>query len=121
MKLFKLFTVLIFFQPFVIIMPSSRRSQNLPLKHSLISSRISSRSKTSSDKLKTDTVVKVKADAARKVKTDVAAKIIVDAVVNVNCSRNFKRHIIDNFKAAKKTCEAHVIDLQRQTNAISSR
>ncbi len=90
MKLFKLFTVLIFFQPFVIIMPSSRRSQNLPLKHSLISSRISSRSKTSSDKFKTDAAVKVKADAARKVKTDVAAKIIVDAAVNVNCSRNFK-------------------------------
>ncbi len=102
-------------------MPSSRRSQNLPLKHSLISSRISSRSKTSSDKFKTDAVVKVKADAARKVKTDVAAKIIVDAVVNVNCSRNFKRHIIDNFIAAKKTHETHVIDLQRQTNAISSR
>ncbi len=99
-------------------MPSSRRSQNLPLEDSLIPSSISSRSKKPSDK--------VKADAARKVKTDVAARIIVDAAVKantadaavkVNCLRNFKRHIIDNFKAAKKARETHVIELQRQTNA----
>jgi len=99
-------------------MPSSRRSQKLPLEDSLIPSSISSRSKKPSDK--------VKADAARKVKTDVAARIIVDAAVKantadaavkVNCLRNFKRHIIDNFKAAKKARETHVIELQRQTNA----
>ncbi len=100
------------------IMPSSRRSQNLPLEDSLIFSSISSRSNKPSGK--------AKADAARKVKTDVAAKIIVDAAakantadaaVKANCPRNFKRHIIDNFKAAKKTCETHVVELQRQTNA----
>jgi len=99
-------------------MPSSRRSQNLPLEDSLILSSISSRSKKPSDK--------VKVDAARKVKTDVAARIIVDAAVKantadaavkVNCLRNFKRHIIDNFKAAKKARKAHVVELQRQTNA----
>jgi len=62
-----------------------------------------------------------KADVAHKVKTDVAAKIIVDAAVKantadaaakVNCFRNFKRHIINNFKAAKKIRETHVIELQ---------
>ncbi len=91
-------------------MLSSLRSQKLSLENSLILSSISS-TKKSSDK--------VKADAARKVKTDVAARIIVktavkantaDAAVKVNCFRNFKRHIIDNFKAAKKACETHVVE-----------
>ncbi len=108
--------------PFEITMPSSRRSQNLPLKNFLI------KIEEIFWQIQTDAAVKVKADAARKVKTDVAAKIIVDAAVkanvadaavNVNCSRNFKKHIIDNFKAAK-TREIHVIDLQRQTNAAAS-
>jgi len=99
-------------------MPSSRRSQNLPLEDSLILSSISSRSKKPSGK--------VKADAADKVKADVAARIIVetavkantaDAAVKANCSRNFKRHIIDNFKAAKKAHETHVAELQRRANA----
>jgi len=99
-------------------MPSSRRSQNLPLENSLISSSISSRSKKPSGK--------AKADVARKVKADVAARIIVetavkantaDAAVKVNCFRNFKKHIIDNFKAAKKARETHVAELQRRANA----
>jgi len=96
-------------------MPSSRRSQKLSLKNSLISSSTSSRSKPSG-----------KADAARKVKADVAARIIVeaavkantaDAAVKVNCPRNFKKHIIDNFKAAKKARKAHDVELQRRANA----
>jgi len=99
-------------------MPSSRRSQNLPLKDSLIPSSISSRSKKPSDK--------VKADVARKAKADVAARIIVeaavkantaDAAVKANCLRNFKKHIIDNFKAAKKARKTHVAELQRRANA----
>jgi len=107
-------------------MPSSRRSQNLPLKNSLILLSISSRSKKSSDKVKADAADKVKADVARKIKADIAARIIVetavkantaDAAVKVNCSRNFKRHIIDNFKAAKKACKTHVAELQRRANA----
>jgi len=96
-------------------MPSSRRSQNLPLEDSLIPSSISSRSKKPSGK------AKAKADAARKVKADVAAKTIVDAAVKANtadaavkanCPRNFKEHIIDNFKAAKNACDAYVVELQ---------
>jgi len=107
-------------------MPSSRRSQNLPLKDSLIFSSTSSRSKKPSDKAKADAADKVKADVARKVKADVAARIIVEAAVKantagvavkVNCSRNFKKHIIDNFKAAKKARETHVAELQRRANA----
>jgi len=107
-------------------MPSSRRSQNLPLEDSLILSSISSRSKKPSGKVKADAADKVKADVARKVKADVAARIIVetavkantaDAAVKANCSRNFKRHIIDNFKAAKKAHETHVAELQRRANA----
>jgi len=103
-------------------MSSSRRSQNLPLKNSLILSSISSRSKKSSDKVKADAADKVKADVARKVKADVAARIIVeaavkantaDAAVKVNCFCNFKKHIINNFKAAKKACKTHVAELQR--------
>ena len=102
-------------------MPSSRRSQNLSLEDSLILLIILSRSKKPS----------VKANAARKAKADAAAKIIVnaaikantvkantaDAAVKANCLRNFKRHIINNFKAAKKAREAHVVKLQRRTNA----
>jgi len=108
------------------IMSSSRRSQNLPLKDSLILSSISSRSKKPSGKVKADAAGKVKADAARKVKADVAARIIVetavkantaDAAVKVNCLRNFKKHIIDNFKTAKKARETHVVELQRRANA----
>jgi len=68
-----------------------------------------------------------KADAARKVKADAAAKAIVDAAAKANtagaaakanCPRNFKRHIIDNFKAAKKAREAHVVELQRQSDEV---
>ncbi len=90
-------------------MPSSRRSQNLSLEDSLIFLNISLRSKKPSDKAKA-----VKADAARKVNADVAARIIVKAAVKVNTAgaavkanylRNFKKHIINNFKAAKKTRE----------------
>ena len=92
------------------IMPSSRRSQNLPLEDSLIPSSISSRSNKPSGK--------VKADAARKAKADAAAKAIVDAAVKVNCPRNFKRHIIDNFKAAKKARETHAVELQRQSDEV---
>ncbi len=106
-------------------MPSSRRSQNLSLENSLILS-ILSRSKKPSDKAKA-----VKADAARKAKADAAARIIVDAAikanitkantadaaVKVNYFRNFKKHIINNFKAAKKAREAHVVKLQRRANA----
>ena len=111
-------------------MPSSRRSQNLPLEDSLISST-SSRSKKPSDKAKA-----AKADAARKAKADAAARIIVDAAIKANTVkantakantagaavkanylRNFKGHIINNFKAAKKAREAHVVKLQRRANA----
>ncbi len=106
-------------------MPSSRRSQNLPLEDPLISS-ISSRSKKPSDKARA-----VKADAARKAKADAAARIIVDAAtkantakantagaaVKANCPRNSKGHIISNFKAAKKAREAHAVELQRRADA----
>ncbi len=108
-------------------MPSSRRSQNLPLENSLILSSISSRSKKPSDKAKA-----AKADAARKVKADAVTKIIInatikantvkvntaDAAVKVNYSRNFKKHIINNFKAAKKARETYVVKLQRRANAV---
>ncbi len=104
-------------------MPSSRRSQNLSLENSLIFLSISLRSKKPSDKVKT-----VKADAARKANADVATRIIVkaaikantaNAAVKVNCFRNFKKHIINNFKAAKKTREAHVVKLQRRANVTN--
>ena len=112
MKLFRSSTLLTSFYPPPIpeaIMPSSRRSQNLPLEDSLILSSISLRSKKPSDKAKA-----VKADAARKANADVAARIIVEAAVKANtagaavkanCLRNFKGHIINNFKAAKKARE----------------
>ncbi len=108
-------------------MPSSRRSQKLPLENSLILSSTSSTKKPSDKvKAKADAADKVKADAARKVKADAAARIIVetavkantaDAAVKVNSSRNFKRQIIDSFKAVKKAREAHVVELQRRANA----
>jgi len=108
-------------------MSSSRRSQKLPLENSLIFSSISSTKKSSDKvKVKADAADKVKADAARKVKADVAARIIVktavkantaDAAVKVNCLCNFKRQIIDSFKAAKKACKIHVVELQRRMNA----
>ncbi len=90
-------------------MSSSRRSQNLSLEDSLILLSISLRLKKPFDKVKA-----IKADAARKANADVAARIIVkaavkantaDAAVRVNCLRNFKEHIIGNFKAAKKARE----------------
>ncbi len=92
------------------IMLSSRRSQNLPLEDSLIPSSISSRLKKPSDK----------ADAARKVKADAAAAKAntAGAAAKANCPRNFKGHIIDNFKAAKKTREAHAVELQRQSDEV---
>ncbi len=102
-------------------MPSSRRSQNLSLENSLIFSSILSRSKKPSDKAKA-----VKADAARKANADVAARIIVKAATKANTAgaavkanylRNFKEHIINNFKAAKKAREAHAVKLQRRANA----
>jgi len=102
-------------------MSSSRRSQNLSLKNSLILSSISSRSKKPSDKVKADAADKVKADVARKVKADIAARIIVetavkantaDAAVKVNCLRNFKRYIINNSKVAKKARKIYIAELQ---------
>jgi len=108
-------------------MPSSRRSQKLSLENSLILSSTSSTKKPSDKaKAKADAADKAKANAARKVKADVAARIIVetavkantaDAAVKVNCSCNFKRQIIDSFKAAKKARKTHVVKLQRQANA----
>ncbi len=95
-------------------MSSSRRSQNLSLKNSLVFLSILLRSKKPFNKVKA-----IKADAARKVNADVAARIIIniaDAAVKVNYLRNFKKHIINNFKAAKKAREAHVVKLQRRTN-----
>ena len=86
-------------------MPSSRRSQKLPLENPLIPSSTSSRSKPSG-----------KADAARKAKADAAARTIVEAAAKANtanaaakanCPRNFKEHIIDNFKAAKNARVIH--------------
>ncbi len=105
-------------------MSSSRRSQNLSLENSFIFLSILLRSKKSSDKVKA-----VKADAARKVNADVAARIIIktaikvntaDVTVKVNFLRNFKKHIINNFKTAKKAREVHVVKLQRRTNAANS-
>ncbi len=105
-------------------MPSSRRSQKLPLEDPLILSSTSSRSKKPSDKAKADAAVK--ADAARKAKADAAARTIVKAAakantagaaVKANCPRNFKGHIISNFKAAKKAREAHAVKLQRRADA----
>jgi len=98
-------------------MPSSRRSQKLPLEDSLISF-ISSRSKKPSGKAKADAARKVKADAAARTIVEAAAKANTAGVaVKANCPRNFKRQIIDSFKAAKKACEAHVAELQRRANA----
>jgi hypothetical protein len=103
-------------------MPSSRRSQNLPLEDPLTPSRTSSRSKKPSGKASG----KAKADAARKAKADVAARTIVDAAAKANtvgaaakanCPRNSKGHIIGNSKAAKKAREAHAVELRRQTDA----
>ncbi len=108
-------------------MPSSRRSQNLSLEDSLILLSISLRSKKPFNKAKA-----VKADAARKAKADVAARIIInaaikantvkantaDVTVKVNYLRNFKKHIINNFKAAKKTRETHAVKLQRRAKAV---
>ncbi len=102
-------------------MPSSRRSQKLPLEDPLIPSTTSSRSKKPS----------AKADAARKAKADAAARTIVDAATKANtakantagaaakanCPRNSKGHIIGNFKAAKKAREAHAVELQRRADA----
>jgi len=94
-------------------MSSSRRSQNLSLKNSLILSSISSRSKKSSGKAKADAADKVKADVAARIIVEAAVKAnTADAAVKVNCFRNFKKHIIDNFKAAKKAHETHVAELQ---------
>ncbi len=106
-------------------MPSSRRSQNLSLKNSLIFLSILLRLKKPSDKVKA-----AKADAVHKAKADVAARIIIDAAIKantvkvntanaaikVNYLRNFKKHIINNFKAAKKTRETHVVKFQRRIN-----
>jgi len=128
LKLFKPFTadILLALSTLEVIMLSSRRSQKLSLKNSLIFSSISSRLKKPSDKVKADAADKVKADVACKVKADIVARIIVktavkantvDAAVKVNCSCNFKKHIIDNFKAAKKAHETHVAELQRRANA----
>ena len=106
-------------------MSSSRRSQKLSLKDSLILLIISLRSKKPS--AKADAASKVKADAARKVKANVATKIIINAAIKVNTVnvtvkvnyfRNFKKYIINNFKATGKTRETHVIKLQRRTNII---
>ena len=106
-------------------MSSSRRSQKLSLEDSLIPSSTSP-TKKPSGKAKADASDKAKADAARKAKADVAARTIVeaavkantaDAAVKVNCLRNFKRQIIDSFKAAKKAREAHVVELQRRADA----
>jgi len=93
---------------------SSSSSKSEPISkefsHSLENS---SRSKKSSDKVKTNAVVKVKADVAAKIIVDAAIKTnTADAAVNVNCPRNFKKYINDNFKAAKKTCKTHVVKLQ---------
>jgi len=112
LKLFKPFTADILLAPPTpeAIMPSSRRSQKLPLENSLIPSSTSS-TKKSSGKAKADAADKAKADAADKVKADAAARTIVDAAAKANtagaaakanCLRNFKRHIIESFKAAKK-------------------
>ncbi len=110
-------------------MSSSRRSQNLFLENSLIFLSISLRSKKSFNKAKADAANNVKADATRKVKANVAARIIIktaiikintaDAAVKVNYFRNFKKHIINNFKAAKKARETHVVKFQRRTNIIN--
>ncbi len=98
-------------------MPSSRRSQKLPLEDPLILSSTSSTKKPSG---------KAKADAARKAKADAAARIIVEAAakantagaaVNANCPRNSKGQIIGSSKAAKKAREAHVVELQRRADA----
>ena len=110
-------------------MSSSRRSQNLFLENSLIFLSISLRSKKSFNKAKADAANNVKADATRKVKANVAARIIIktaikvntaDVTVKVNFLRNFKKHIINNFKTAKKAREVHVVKLQRRTNAANS-
>jgi len=98
-------------------MPSSRRSQKLPLEDSLIPSSTSS-TKKPSDKAKADTARKVKADAAAGIIVEAAAKAnTAGAAVKANCPRNSKGHIIDSFKAAKKAREAHIVELQRQADA----
>ncbi len=99
-------------------MPSSRRSQKLPLEDPLIPSSTSSTKKPSG---------KAKADAARKAKADAAARTIVEAATTkantagaaakANCPRNSKGHTIGNSKAAKKAREAHAVELQRRADA----
>jgi len=81
--------------------------------------------KKSFNKVKT-----VKANAARKAKANVATKIIInaaikantvkvntaDAAFKVNYLRNFKKHIINNFKVTKKARETYVLKFQRRAN-----
>ncbi len=99
-------------------MPSSPPKSEPTSKESSHPLENSSRSKKSSGKVKTNAVVKVKADVAAKIIVDAAIKAnTADAAVNVNCPRNFKKYINDNFIAAKKTCKTHVVKLQRQMNA----
>ncbi len=107
-------------------MSSLRRSQKLSLKNLLIFLIILLRLKKSFNNVKV-----VKVNTARKVKANVATKIIINAIIKANTIkvntvnvtvkanylRNFKKHIINNFKAAKKTREAYVVKLQRRTNA----
>ena len=90
-------------------MPSSRRSHKLPLEDSLIPSSTSS-TKKPSDKAKADAAARTIVDAAAKANT-------AGAAAKANCPRNSKRHIISNFKAAKKAREAHAVELQRQADA----
>jgi len=83
-------------------MPSSRRSQKLPLEDPLIPSSTSS-TKKPSGKAKADAAGKAKADAAARTIVDAAAKAnTAGAAAKANCPRNSKGHIIDSFKAAKK-------------------
>jgi len=93
------------------IMPSSRRSQNLPLEDSLIASSIASRSKKPSGKAKADAAARTIVEAAAN-KANTAG-----AAAKADLPRNSKGHIIGNSKAAKKAREAYAAELQRCADA----
>jgi colicin import membrane protein len=101
----------------------SRRSQNEALEGPLTPSRISSRSKRSSDKAQADAATKARRDAATKARAEAAAQAVAKpaatagAAANANCPRDSRGHIIGNFKAARKAREAHQAELQRKAAA----
>lgn len=97
-------------------MSSLRRSQKLSLNDLLVFLNISLKLKKSSDKVKTKIINKVNVNVVVKIIIKIIIKTnTADVVIKINYFRNFKKHIINNFKAAKKTREIYIVKLQRRT------